>query len=185
MEDELIIGLYFSRSEAAITETEKKYGGYLLKIAMNILQSREDSEECVSDTYLKVWNVIPPERPLKFLPFLGKITRNLSIDRYDKGKAKKRGGGEAALIFDELEDCIRAGSNIEKEYEDGLVAESISDFLRNQKEENRIVFVRRYWYADSVFSISERYGMSESKVKTILFRTRNKLKIHLEKEGMM
>ena len=185
MEDEAIINLYWTRAESAIAETTKKYGSYLFKIAMNILCSREDSEECVNDTYMKAWNTIPPERPERFLPFLGRIIRNLSLNKYEKRQAKKRGGEETALIFEELEECIPALGDVEREFEDGLIAAEISNFLRTVNEKTRIIFVRRYWYADSVFAISQRFSISESNVKTTLFRTRAKLKSYLEKEGVL
>jgi RNA polymerase sigma-70 factor (ECF subfamily) len=184
MEDETIISLYWARSESAVAETAKKYGGYLFKIAANILKNKQDSEECVNDTYMKAWNAMPPERPVKLPPFLGRITRNLSINKYEKRNAKKRGGDETALIFDELEECIPSRDNIEKDYEGGLTGEMISRFLRTVSEESRIVFVRRYWYADSVALISGRLKISQSKVKTTLFRTRAKLREYLEREGV-
>lgn len=184
MEDEAIIGLYWSRSESAVAETAKKYGGYLFRIAVNILKNKQDSEECVNDTYMKAWSAIPPERPVKLPPYLGRITRNLSINKYEKRKAKKRAGDETAVIFGELEECIPSRDNIEKDYESGLTGEMISGFLRTISEESRIVFVRRYWYADSVALISERLKISQSKVKTTLFRTRVRLREHLEREGI-
>lgn len=184
MDDDMIIDLYWARSESAISETAKKYGNYCAKIAMNILQDREDSEECVNDTYLKAWNAIPPERPVIFLSFLGRIARNLSLNKYKKRNTKKRGGNEVELLLSELESCIPSGSNVEAEYETGMIAKTIDNFLYSIDTENRIVFVRRYWYADSIASISARFNMSESKIKSMLFRTRNKLKAHLEKEGV-
>lgn len=185
MDDDIIIDLYWARSESAISETSKKYGGYCTKIAMNILQNREDSEECVNDTYLKVWNAVPPQRPTFFLSFLGRITRNISLNRYKERNAKKRGGSEVALLLSELEGCIPSRSNMEVEYETGLIAKAIDDFLYSIDSKNRIVFVRRYWYADSIASIASRFHMSESKVKSMLFRTRNKLRVYLEKEGVI
>ena len=152
---------------------------------MNILQSREDSEECVNDTYLKTWDAIPPQRPEKLSAFLGRITRNLSFNKYKARNTQKRGGAEMELLLSELEDCISSDRSVETEFEAGQLAKLIDSFLSSSKPENRIIFVRRYWYADSIAAISERFGMSESKVKSSLLRTRNKLKDHLEKEGVI
>jgi len=184
MDDELILELYWARSESAIHETAIKYGKYCVKIAMNILRNKEDAEECVNETYLKAWEAIPPERPSIFSAFLGKITRNLSLNKYKEQRTQKRGGGEIALILDELEDCVPSGGSVEAEAEANAVAEAINAFLRSINRENRAVFVRRYWYADSITSITARHHMTESKVKSMLFRTRNKLKDYLEKEGV-
>lgn len=184
MEDSQIIELYWNRSETAISQTAKKYGNYCKSIAMNILVNIEDADECVNDTYLHVWNAIPPNRPSFFRTWLGKITRNLSLDRYKKNRAQKRGGGEIELLFSELEACIPDIHNIEKEMEDLAVAQHISDFLRNSSKENRLIFLRRYFYGDSVLQIAGRFEISESKVKSSLFRTRNALKKYLMKEGV-
>lgn len=184
MDDDRIVDLYWARSELAITETAKAYGHYCLAIANNILKNREDAKECVNDTYLKAWNAIPPLRPTVFRAFLGKITRNLSLNRYKEQRAEKRGGNEITLLYSELEDCVPSGSDVEAEYETNHVMEVINSFLLSLDKEYRIVFVRRYWYADSVRSIAARFQMSESKVKSMLFRTRKKLKTYLENEGV-
>ena len=184
MNDDMIIDLYWRRSEAAIRETAQKYGGYCTAIAMNILQSREDSDECVNDAYLRVWDTIPPQRPVLFRPFLGRVTRNVSLNRYKERHAQKRGGNEIELLLEELEGCVPSGSDVEDEYESGVTAKAIDRFLCSIDAENRIVFVRRYWYADSIAGISERFRVSESKVKSMLFRTRVKLKAYLESEGI-
>jgi RNA polymerase sigma-70 factor (ECF subfamily) len=180
----MILDLYWSRSESAISETALKYGNYCTKIAMNILQNREDTDECVNDTYLKTWNAIPPQRPEIFPSFLGKITRNLSLNKYKEQRTKKRGGYEVALLLDELEDCIPSGNSVEAEYEAGIIAKAIGSFLYSINTESRIIFVRRYWYVDSITCIATRFQMSESKVKSMLYRTRNKLRTYLEKEGI-
>jgi RNA polymerase sigma-70 factor (ECF subfamily) len=184
MDDVVIIDLYWARSESAISETAKKYGLYCSAIAENILHSKEDSEECVNDTYLITWNAIPPQRPTVFRAFLGKITRNLSLNKYKEQRTKKRGGDEIALLFSELEDCVPSNSDVEMEYETSLIIEAINTFLRSLDSEGRIVFVRRYWYADSIGAIAARFKMSESKVKSMLFRTRRTLKLYLENEGV-
>jgi RNA polymerase sigma-70 factor (ECF subfamily) len=184
MEDNLILDLYFARSESAISETAAKYGKYCHTIAMNILRNNEDSEECVSDTYLRAWDAIPPQRPSIFSSFLGKITRNLSLDRLKGQRAEKRGGGEIPLLLDELEECLPSASNVEAEAEANAVVQAINAFLDSLAAADRVVFIRRYWYADSIAAIAVRYQMSESKAKSMLFRTRNKLRAYLEKEGV-
>ena len=184
MDDNMIIDLYWARSESAISETSSRYGGYCTKIAMNILQNKEDSEECVNDTYLNVWNAIPPQRPARFSAFLGRITRNLSLNKYKAQNAQKRGGSQVALLLGELEDCIPSRSSVEAEVEAGYTAKIINGFLAAASLESRILFVRRYWYADSIEAIAKQFSMSESKVKSSLFRTRGKLREHLEKEGV-
>ena len=180
MEDRDIIEMYFARDERAISATSVKYGGYCGSIAMNILSSREDTEECLNDTWLRAWNSIPPHRPDILRVFLGKITRNLALDRYKAQTAQKRAGGELAVSLDELDECI----GIVDERESAEIGESISRFLRTQPKETRSVFVCRYFYCDSIADIARRFGISEAKVKTLLFRTRSKLKIHLEGEGI-
>ena len=180
MEDRDIIEMYFARTERAIAETSGKYGAYCTTIAMNILSSREDTDECLNDTWLRAWNSIPPNRPNVLRVFLGKITRNLALDKYRARTAEKRVGGEFAVSLDELDECVGAVD----ERESAEIGESISRFLRTQPKETRSVFVCRYFYCDSISDIARRFGISEAKVKTLLFRTRSKLKIHLEGEGI-
>jgi RNA polymerase sigma-70 factor (ECF subfamily) len=184
MDDCKLIDLFWQRSESAITEVSKKYGCYCRTIAFNILASKEDTEECVNDTYLKVWNAIPTDRPDIFSAYLGKITRNLALNRYKQRKVQKRGGGEIDLLLSELESCVPASANVEKECESTELIKAINEFLLSIKIENRVIFVRRYWYADPIVTIAQRYDMSESKVKSILFRCRNNLKTYLEKRGV-
>jgi RNA polymerase sigma factor, sigma-70 family len=185
MDDDMILDLYWMRSESAITETAKKYERYCSSIANNILHNKEDAEECVNDTYLNVWDAIPPQRPYVFRAFLGKITRNLSLSKYKSQRAKKRGGDEIALMLSELEDCIPSSHNVETEYETNHVVGLINSCLLSLGSESRIIFVRRYWYADSIGAIAARFQMSESKVKSMLFRTRKTIKKHIEHEGMI
>ena len=186
VDDEKIIDLYWARSELAVGETAQKYGNYCYVIANNILRNNEDAEECVSDTYLKAWISIPPERPAMLCSYLGKITRNLSLDKYRRRAAKKRGGDEVALLLDELGDCVPSGGNVEAEYESKLAIEAITSYLLSIDSTSRIIFVRRYWYADSIQAIASHFKMSESKIKSMLFRTRKNLKIHLaKKEGVL
>ncbi len=184
MDDGEIIELYWSRAESAITETAKKYGAYCYHIAYHILYNTEDAEECVNDTYLHAWRAIPPQRPGRFAAFLGKITRNLSLDQYSKKMTAKRGGGQIPLILDELQDCIPTKVSVEKALEDQELSELLNRFLATLPERNRNVFMRRYWYASSIREVAKSYGLSESNVKMILMRTREKLRRYLEKEGV-
>lgn len=185
MEDEKIIDLYFERNESAISETAEKYGNYLYKIAFNILSDNEDSEESVNDTYMSAWNTIPPEKPNIFSAFLSKITRNISLNRYRAGKTEKRGGGEIAAAFEEIEECVPDKSNIYDEIETKELAEIISDYLKKLPETERKIFVCRYYYLDSLSDISKQFGFSQSKVASMLHRTRKKILSHLEKEGVL
>ena len=184
MEEKQIIDLYFSRSEQAITETDKKYGSYCRQVAYNILCSHPDSEECVNDTYLKTWNVIPPKRPSPLKIFLGKITRNLALDRWDWNHAAKRGGGEVAASLEELGECIPAPQDTEQIVQNKELVRALDTFLEGLPAETRKVFLRRYWNLSPVKEIASFYGLSESKVKMLLMRTRNALKAYLEQEGI-
>ena len=185
LEDEQIIDLYWNRNELAIATTDQKYGGYCHSIALHILHNGSDADECINDVFLKAWNTIPPTRPTMFRVWLGKITRNLSIDRYKALSAKKRGGGEMDLLFSELEGCLSSQNTTERAYDDQEIAVIISQFLIQSSKDSRIIFLRRYFYGESLLEIAKRFDMSESKVKSSLFRTRNALKIHLEKEGVL
>lgn len=182
MQDEKIIELYFSRDENAITETAAKYGRYCTQIAFNILKDIFDSEECVNDTYHKVWQSIPPTRPRIFSAFLGKITRNLAIDRYKSKTAQKRGGYSLEESLDELSECVgESGFNDLDLNELGAL---ISNFLKKEKDIYRKIFVRRYFYEDSISDISKGFGISVSYVKTALSRSRKRLAEYLKKEGI-
>lgn len=183
MEDLKIIELFFERKEYAIAETERKYGRYLSKIAYNILFDKEDSEECVNDTYMKAWNAIPPQRPKILSTFLGKITRRLAIDIFRKKNAEKRGKSEFASSLSELDECIPDNFSAEKEFEYNLLSENINSFLASLSKENRDIFVCRYFYSDSIKEIASFFGTSESKIKSSLFRSRKILKEQLLKEG--
>ncbi|MBP3856003.1 MAG: sigma-70 family RNA polymerase sigma factor [Ruminiclostridium sp.] len=185
MEDIQIIELYFARKESAIAETDTKYGRYCLTVANNILHNAEDSEECKNDTYMKTWSVIPPKKPDNFRAFLGKIARNLALDMYEKLHRKKRDINSTEAILDELAECIPdPNSDVEKISEDGELRDVINAFLGTLSEDNRKIFVRRYWYAGSVEDIAADYSFGKSKVKMSLSRTREKLKEYLESEGI-
>lgn len=182
MEDSQIIDLYWVRDEQAISQTHQKYGSRLYALSYRILGSREDSEECVSDTYLKAWDTIPPQRPSFFLAYLSKICRFLSLGKLDWNTAAKRTADMEALSS-ELALCI-PGRSPEADLEAEEVGRLITRFLDSQSQESRLIFMRRYWFADAIADIARRYGISESKVKTRLHRTREKLKEFLEKEGI-
>ena len=185
MEDAAIIELYWSRSEAAIEKTDEKYGGYCRAIAYHILENREDTEECTNDTYFKVWNTIPPQRPSMFRAFLGKIARNTALKRYDRNHAGKRGGGETAILLSELEECVPAPNNAERECESAELSRAVSEFLYRQDELSRNLFVRRYWYAEKLSAVCQAYGITLSQGKSTLYRVRERLKEYLEKEGFI
>lgn len=180
MEDNQIIELYWSRSEKAIFETERKYGKYCTCIANNILNNIEDSRECVNDTYLNTWNTIPPQKPNIFKLFLGKITRNLALDRYEMKNAKKR-IGNMELSLEELKDCI-PDNKIDQEIRYTELVQNINEFLKLLPKEKRKIFLERYWHIYSIKEISSKNNISESNVTTILQRIRNQLKSFL-KEG--
>ena len=183
MEDSQIVELYWSRSEAAIAETEEKFGPYLSQISYRILNDREDSRECVNDTYIDAWNSMPPHRPQILATFLGKITRRISLDRWRSDHALKRGGGEVPLALEELGDCVSAASDVETEVQRLELRRSINGFLDGLGETERRVFLCRYWYFEPIQTIGERFGFSRSKVSSMLLRTRKKLKKHLSEEG--
>lgn len=184
MEDKQIIELYFKRDESAITQTDKKYGDNLRSISHRIIRNRQDSEECVNDTYFKVWNAVPPEKPVKFFPYLAKIVRNLTINRCEKLTAKKRGFGEIPLVLDELSYCIPDKSETEKEYGENELRRIIDLFLSSLKEEKAVIFIQRYFYLCPIKEIAEENKISQSKVKMTLLRLRQTLKEFLITEGI-
>lgn len=182
MEDSKIIEMYFARDEAAINQTAEKYRGMIRSIAYNILHNRDDSEECENDTYLAAWKQIPPTEPKNFGAFLGRIARNIALDKYAYYTADKR-NREFETALSELREITGGGT--EAEFELLETGNKISDFLRGQNRVKRSVFVRRYWYCDSINEIALRYGFSASKVKSMLMRTRRELKIYLIGEGIV
>ena len=182
MDDLRIIELYFERDEQAVKETDVKYGKLCHSIAYNILKNHEDSEECVNDTYVGVWNAIPPTRPNNFMSFVCKIARNLSLKRLEFMKREKR-SADVQLSLDELE-AVLPDERYAPDVSDEEVGKLISMFLRAQKEDARNIFIRKYYFFDSIGEIAERFGITESKVKNVLFYTRNKLKDYLIKEGV-
>lgn len=184
MTDARIIELYWERKEQAIEETDRKYGPYCRSIAYNVLRSHEDAEESVNDTYLRAWNSMPPEKPNILSAFLGKICRRLSIDRWRRSKAEKRGSGEVPLALEELESCIPSGSgDPADELELRELQRLYERFLVSLPATERKVFLCRYWYMDSIADIARRFGFTESKVTSMLHRTRERFRAVLEKEG--
>lgn len=183
MDDEKIIELYWARSAEAISETSNKYGAYCQKIAYNILSNVQDTEECVNDTWLGAWNSIPPHRPQILKTFLGKITRRLSLMRLRSQNRLKRGSGNVKIALEELGDCVVSADSVEADFEEKELTLAINAFLSSMKEVERDLFVCRYWYFASIGELSKRFGFSESKTKSMLFRTRNKLQAYLQEEG--
>ena len=182
MDDNKIIELYFERDESAITETDRKYGAYCFTAANNILNDRSDAEECVNDTWFHAWNAMPPKRPQVLKMFLLKITRNISLDRYKASHTKRRGSGETELSINELSECVAGTKDIFGEVMEREVSRLIREFVHGLPERERSVFIRRYFFLESVRTVAQRYGMSEGSVMTQLSRTRKKLKDLLEKE---
>lgn len=183
MEDELIVDLYWNRDEDAIGKTQEKYDRYLTKIAYNILANAEDSRESVNDTYLAAWDSMPPHRPAVLSTYLGKLTRRISIDCFRGRTRAKRVPSQYAMSLEELGECVSGGNTTEEIVNVKLLADAIGMFLRLQSDEARNLFIGRYYYLDSLKEAAAYCGMSESKAKSLLFRTRIALKEYLEKEG--
>lgn len=183
MEDDAIVALYWARDESAISETSQKYGPYCRAIAWNILGNREDAEECVSDTWHHAWNAMPPQRPNKLPPFLGRIVRNLSISRWRRERARKRYSG-MELLLSELEDCLPAPQDVEGALEAKELTESVERWLEGLERDDRVLFLRRYWYGDEVKALARRRGVRPNQAAKRLQRLRERLRRHLEQEGI-
>lgn len=183
MEDQDIIGLYWRRDEQALRETQQKYGAYCSAIARNILVSPEDSQECVQDALLRLWDTIPPQWPRCLQAYLGRLTRNLAVNRLRAMTAQRRGGGLQHLPLEELRDLAGGQGDPPSELEKQRLADSISVFLRGLSAEKRQIFLLRYWYAEPLGQVAAETGLTQDKVRNDLFRLRKKLKKHLEKEG--
>lgn len=183
MNDSEIVRLYWDRDENAISLTQQKYGAYCTSIANNILGCAEDAEECVNDTYIKAWNSIPPHKPSVLSTFLGKITRNLSFNKYKQNTAQKRGGCETPAILDELGECVASANDVENDMDYKELVKAIDEFLASLTQEKRNIFVCRYWYNESVSKIAKEYGMKENAVSMTLHRLRLKLKDCLIERG--
>ena len=184
MEDGKIIDLYWALSQQAIAESEKKYGPYCAAIARRILDREEDAEECVNDTWLRAWNAMPPQRPGILSAFFGKLTRNLSLDRWRQGRAAKRGGDQVEVALHELEECLPDRHGPDEALEAKETAALISGFLRRQSELDRALFVRRYFHLESLQSLEERFHLSTGQVKSRLHRIRGRLRRELAQEGV-
>lgn len=180
MDDKDIVALYWQRSERAIEESRDKYGCYCGTIARNILSDNDSAEECVSDTLIRAWETIPPNQPKRLGIYLGKITRNLAIDRYRSEKAQRHGGGQASVCLDELTECVGSGENFADDVE---LKEILTEFLKGLKPNARKIFLLRYWYLYSVADVAAQCGTSEGAVKMSLRRTRKKLKDYLNQSG--
>lgn len=183
MEDSKIIDLYWQRNETAIAETEKKYGTFCYRIAKNILSVNEDAEECVNDTYHQAWRAIPPQRPSKLGAWLGKVVRNLALGLWNKNHTLKRYAGMTELLS-ELEECIPAPQTVEREIEEKELSGYIGSWLRSLKQEDRILFVRRYWNGEPLKSLAKEQGILPAKLAQRMYRLRGNLKAALEKEGV-
>lgn len=185
MEDQKIVELYFARDESALAESERQYGTYCRSIAAGILSSSQDAEECVNDTWLHAWYAIPPQRPNKLGLFLGRITRNLSFDRYKTCHAAKRGGSEMELVLDELAECIPGSETPEDTVLAKDLSAAVNAFLRQLDRTRRSIFLRRYYYAESVEQIARSMGLTPNYTSVQLYRTRARLRTHLEQEGFL
>ncbi len=182
MEDKLIVDLYWARNEDAITQTSIKYGKMMHATSRSIVGTHEDAEECVNDAYLAAWNSMPENRPTYLGGYMAKIIRNISINRYDHNHAAKRYGVQ--VVFEELEECLGDSRTPEEEYESGCLREVLDDFLAGLEPEKRIVFLRRYFYTDSISDIAARMQVSEGKIKSMLFRLRAQLAEVLKEAGI-
>ena len=183
MDDTGIIDLYWARDERALTETERKYGPYCRSISYHIVKNKQDAEECVNDTWVRAWNAIPPQRPFALGAFLAKIVRNVSLSHYRKAHTQRRGGGQMPLILEEIRDMTADGP--EHLLEAAELSRHLDRFLRQLPQKDCCVFMRRYWYMDSLEDIARRYHMALGSVKSSLFRTRKKLREYLEQEGIL
>ena len=184
MNDSQIVALFFDRDQRAIEETAAKYGNYCYSITHNILQDKEDAEEAVSDTYLALWDAIPPHKPLMLRTFLGKIARRTALKKWEKNCTQKRGGGEVALALEELSEYLSDGNTPETAIETAELTKTLNEFLRKLPKVERQIFLCRYWYLDPIADIAKRFGFTQSKVKSMLSRTRLKLRNTLSKEGI-
>ena len=185
MEDKDIVALFWRRDEQALAETAARLDGYCLAIARGVLGDEEDARECVNDAYLAAWNAIPPHRPENLAPFLGKLTRRIAINALEKRDAAKRGGGQGDAVLEELAECLPDRENVESRVESAELERALRRFVNDLPPQTRQVFVCRYWHMDPIDDICRRFGWSESRVKTVLWRTRQKLRRYLEKEELL
>lgn len=183
MEDQEIVQLFWERSESAVQEASRKFGSYCRSIANGILKNHEDSEDCVNEALMRVWEAIPPKKPSSLCAFIGRITKNIALDRIRHSESKKRGGGELALVYEELSEIVPDGASVEDELERKEMMSAVSSFLRKSSDTNRRAFVLRYWYCRSVKDIAAELGIKEEHTYVILSRMRERLRDHLKKEG--
>lgn len=184
MEDQQIIALFFRRSEEAVTAASQKYGAYCRSVVTNILPSQEDAEECLNDTWLSAWDSIPPNRPQRLGVYLARIARNTALNRRKELTAQKRGGGAVDAVLEELHECISSGTAVDDALDELVLRDAINGFLRSQTEQKRAVFIRRYWAMEPINDIAKALGLRRGQTATILYRMRQDLKKHLEKEGI-
>ena len=185
LDDRELIRLYFDRDERAVSETQRIFGGYLYTIAHNILGSVQDAEECVNDVLMRLWNHIPPAKPENVYAYFAAVARSVASKRYQMKHAQKRGGGETALVLDELHDCCTDPDTVEQQIDSRSLREAIAAFTETLKPEQQTIFIQRYWYVCPIEDIAENLGISKSKVSVTLMRTRQKLRKHLEQEGFL
>ncbi|MGI5977254.1 MAG: RNA polymerase sigma factor [Candidatus Limivicinus sp.] len=184
MEDSAIVELYWQRSERAISESDLKYGKYCRRVAWNICRNDEDTEECINDTWFSAWNQMPDRRPKNLGSFLSIICRNLALNRVEGRRRKKRGGGQTELALNELEECIPAGGGVEEKLELKELMSAIDSFVSGLGRDDRRIFIARYWFLASTAEIAERLGFSQGRVRTSLYRSRQKLQEYLREEGL-
>ncbi len=183
MNDDRIVELFFERNETALALVQGKYEKYLYRIAYGILGDPEDAKECVNDVYLRIWNSVPPHRPEILSAYLGKLTRRAAIDLYRKKHSAKRTGTEYALSLEELEQCADPACGVEQELDAALLAKAIDEFLHTRSQRTRILFLRRYYFLDSVQDAADFCGISAASAQSLLHRTRSELKAYLAKQG--
>lgn len=184
MNDSQIVDLYWQRNERAISETADKYGNYCYTIAYNILSNNEDSEECVNDTLNAAWESMPENRPSRLAPYLARLTRWLSLNKLRNRSTLKRAGNETAVALEELSESLDSGEDLQEQIELNELCKTIDSFLDNIDEQSRSIFIARYWFMLSITQIADKFNFSESKVKSMLLRARNKLKAYLKEEGL-
>lgn len=184
MDDRHIVELFLERSEEAILQTDIKYGRYCHRVAFNVLGNNEDSEECVNDAYMRVWNSIPPNEPDSLSAYVGKVTRNIALDKLRQKNSDKRGNGEVPVLLDELAECLSGADEYERRMDSEEIVNALNSFLEGLSATERGVFMRRYWMAEPIADVAERYDISVSKTTTMLFRLRGRLKKHFMKEGI-
>ena len=183
VDDAAIVDLYWARDERAVAESQAKYGGYCLTIAGHILADGEDARECVNDTWLGAWNAMPEDRPKRLGAYLAAITRRVAINRWKAARTQKRGGGQTPLVIEELSECVPGGESAEARLEAEELGRAVAAFVRALPDTERRVFLCRYWYLDGIEDIAGAFGFSQSKVKSMLARTRKRLLAYLRKEG--